>query len=203
MPVCVFTEPAELARHFFGEWWQREGQENGADATRPGGQARLVQNNWRDKENAMNYESLIRDFAERTRKNLRAIEDLQAKGGEAYEVTQLVNSMLGLLVFPRERFLDQIPQTSLSDLEADGWPVPKVVGDFPQARDLRELIRYLRNAIAHFNIEFIGEKIQSVRVWNTKDKRTTWKAEIGLKELRAIAERFTDLLLANDRPTSC
>ena len=146
MPVCVFTEPAELARHFFGEWWQREGQENGADATRPGGQARLVQNNWRDKENAMNYESVIRDFAERTRKNLRTIEDLQAKGGEAYEVTQLVNSMLGLLVFPRERFFDQIPQTSLSDLEADGWPVPKVVGDFPQARDLRELIRYLRNA---------------------------------------------------------
>ena len=137
----------------------------------------------------MNYESVIRDFAERTRKNLRAIEDLQAKGGEAYEVTQLVNSMLGLLVFPRERFLDKIPQTSLSDLEADGWPVPKVVGDFPQARDLRELIRYLRNAIAHFNIEFIGEKIQSVRVWNTtKDKRTTWKAEIGLKELRAIAD---------------
>ena len=203
MPVCVFTEPAELARHFFGEWWQREGQENGADATRPGGRARLVQNNWTDKENAMNYESVIRDFAERTRKNLRTIEDLQAKGGEAYEVTQLVNSMLGLLVFPRERFIDQIPQTSLSDLEADGWPVPKVVGDFPQARDLRELIRYLRNAIAHFNIEFIGEKIQSVRVWNTKDKRTTWKAEIGLKELRAIAERFTDLLLANDRPTSC
>ena len=78
--------------------------------TRPGGQARLVQNNWRDKENAMNYESVIRDFAERTRKNLRAIEDLQAKGGEAYEVTQLVNSMLGLLVFPRERFSIKFPR---------------------------------------------------------------------------------------------
>ena len=104
---------------------------------------------------------------------------------------------------PKRKVPRSNSQTSLSDLEADGWPVPKVVGDFPQARDLRELIRYLRNAIAHFNIEFIGEKIQSVRVWNTKDKRTTWKAEIGLKELRAIAERFTDLLLANDRPTSC
>ena len=106
----------------------------------------------------MNYESVILDFAERTRKNLRTIEDLQAKGGEADEVTQLVNSMLGLLVFPRERFIDQSPQTSLSDLEADGWPVPKVIGDFPQARDLRELIGDLRNAIAHFNIEFIGEE---------------------------------------------
>ena len=151
----------------------------------------------------MNYELVVRDFAERTRKNLRTIEDLQAKGGEAYEVTQLVNSMLGLLVFPREKFIDQIPQTSLSDLEAGGWPIPKVDGVFPQAKDLRELIRYLRNAIAHFNIEFIGEKIQSVRVWNTRNSTTTWRAEIGLEELRAIAERFTDLLLANDRPTSC
>lgn len=150
----------------------------------------------------MNYESVIRDFAPRTRTNLRTIEDLQAKGGEAYEVTQLVNSMLGLLVFPRERFIEQIPQTPLDELEAAGWPVPKVVGEFPQARDLRELIRYLRNAIAHFNIEFIGEKIQFIRVWNTSRNKKTWEAEVGLKELRAIAERFTDLLLANDRPTS-
>jgi HEPN pEK499 p136 len=70
----------------------------------------------------MNYESVIRDFAERTRKNLRTINDLKAKGVEVYEVTQLVNSMLGLLVFPRENFIDQVPQTSLSELEADGWP---------------------------------------------------------------------------------
>ena len=152
----------------------------------------------------MNYESVIRDFAERTRKNLRAIEDLQAKGGEAYEVTQLVNSMLGLLVFPRERFIDQIPQTSLSDLEADGWPVPKVVGDFPQAkrpsradplspqcdRSLQYRIHWRKRS----NLSGCGIR---------KTSRTTWKAEIGLKELRAIAERFTDLLLANDRPTSC
>jgi HEPN pEK499 p136 len=151
----------------------------------------------------MNYESLIRDFAERTRKNLRIIEEHQAKGGEAYEVTQLVNSMLGLLVFPRERSIAKIPKTSLHDLEMAGWPVPKVVGNFSQAGDLYELIRYLRNAIAHFNIEFIGEKIHSVEVWNTSPKgKMLWKAELGLEELRAIAERFTDLLLANDLPTS-
>lgn len=106
----------------------------------------------------MNYESVIRDFAQRTRTNLRTIEDFRASGGKAYEVTQLVNSMLGLLVFPRERFIDQIPETSLDDLEAAGWPVPKVVGEFPQARDLRQLIRYLRNAIAHFNIEIYWRK---------------------------------------------
>lgn len=150
------------------------------------------------------YESVIRDFAERTRTNLRAIEDLRAEGREAYEVTQLVNSMLGLLVFPREEFIERIPETSLNDLAADGWPVPKVVGGFPQAKDLRELVRYLRNAIAHFDIEFIGDarnEIRILRVWNTSRGRRTWQAEVGLEELRAIAGRFTDLLLANGRPT--
>src|SRR5262245_31444769 len=105
----------------------------------------------------MMYESVIRDFAERTRKNLRVIEQLQAKGEEVYEVTQLINSMLGLLVFPKEEFVDQIPDTSLQDLQESGWPIPRVSSGFPQAKDLRELIRYLRNAIAHFNLEFIKD----------------------------------------------
>ena len=112
--------------------------------------------------------------------------------------------MLGLLVFPREEFIDKIPPTSLNDLAAAGWPVPKVVGDFPQAKDLRELVRYLRNAIAHFNLEFIGDacnEIRILRVWNTSHGTKTWQAEVGLEELRAISERFTELLLVNDRPT--
>lgn len=88
--------------------------------------------------------------------------------------------MLGLLVFPREGFIDQIPSTLLTDLAAAGWPVPKVVGDFRQAEDLRELVRYLRNAIAHFNIEFIGDasnEIRILKVWNTSRgrQRLAWK----------------------------
>lgn len=49
----------------------------------------------------MMYEDIVRDFAERTRKNLKAIERLLADNQDVYETTQLVDSMLGLLVFPR------------------------------------------------------------------------------------------------------
>ena len=114
--------------------------------------------------------------------------------------------MLGLLVFPRERFVDQIPQTSLSELQANGWPIPRVLGKFPQAGDLRELVRYLRNAIAHFNIEFLSEgtnEIRLLKVWNTDPRtpKTTWEAELGVNELRGISERFIDLLLTDGGPT--
>ena len=47
-----------------------------------------------DEDMTMMYENVVRDFAARTRKNLRVIEHLEADGQEVYEVTQLVNSML-------------------------------------------------------------------------------------------------------------
>jgi hypothetical protein len=68
----------------------------------------------------MMYEEAIRDFARRTRKNLAVIDQLHAEGHEVYEVTQLVNSTLGLLVFPQQEYVAQIPSTPLAELERDG-----------------------------------------------------------------------------------
>jgi len=102
----------------------------------------------------MMYEDVIRDFAERTRLNLRAIERLETDGHDVYEVTQLVNSTLGLLVFPQQEFVDRIPETPLTELVRDGWPVPTVRRGADRVNNLNQLIRYLRNAIAHFNIQF-------------------------------------------------
>jgi len=148
----------------------------------------------------MMYEDVVADFAKRTRKNLEALERLQNQGEEVFEATQLINSMLGLLVFPREEFVGRIPEKPLTDLKAEGWPVPRMRPGFSQVPNLKELVRYLRNAISHFNVEFIGDgnnEIRTIRVWNT-DPRTgtkTWEADLGLNDLRAIAERFTELLL--------
>jgi hypothetical protein len=117
----------------------------------------------------LDYNDVVRDFVERTKQNLKVIEDLRARGGEVHEVTQLINSMLGLLVFPREEYVDRIPRIGLPELRKDGWPAPKPVSSFPEATDLRELIRLLRNAIAHFNIRFIANdsrEITGIRVWN-------------------------------------
>jgi len=102
----------------------------------------------------MMYEDVIRDFAERTRLNLRAIERLETDGHDVYEVTRLVNSTLGLLVFPQQEFVDRIPETPLTELVRDGWPVPTVRRGADRVNNLNQLIRYLRNAIAHFNIQF-------------------------------------------------
>lgn len=146
------------------------------------------------------YEEVIQDFAQRTRRNLAAIEKLEQAGENVFETTQLVNSCLGLLVFPQQNFVDRIPATSLSELANQGWPIPTVVGNFDQVSDLRQLIRYLRNAISHFNIQFIGDagnEIRLLKVWNTNPRngKKTWQAELGVADLRKIALMFSDLLI--------
>ena len=87
----------------------------------------------------------------------------------------------------------------LPAMDGNGWPLPKVSPGFPQISDLKELVRCLRNAIAHFNIELIDDgknQIHLLRVWNiNRMGAKSWEAELGLSDIRGIAERFTGLLL--------
>ncbi len=153
----------------------------------------------------MEYKNLVRDFAERTLKNLEAIETAieHDPDSEVFEVTQLINSMLGLLVFPQQRFFDRIPETSLNELRANGWPIPAMTGSPPHATNLRDLMRCLRNGISHCNLEFEsdGHKITGMRIWNypmgTRTKN--WEAHLGLSELREIARQFISLLLEMEK----
>ena len=145
----------------------------------------------------MEYNNVVKDFAHRTRRNLEIIEQQKEAGNEAFEVTQLINSCLGLLVLPQQRFMHSIPKIPISELEQNGWVIPEVTGSFPQVRNLNELIRYLRNAIAHFNIEFLSNDendIQSIIVWNVNRGEKTWQATLGLEELKSILNKFSDLL---------
>lgn len=148
----------------------------------------------------MEYQHLIEDFARRTRDNLQRLNALKASGIEVYEVTALVNSMLGLLVFPQQRYVDFIPETPIDELANQGWPIPSVVGNFTQVSSLRQLVRQLRNAISHFNVEFFADgsgQIAGLIVWNVdpRSNRTTWKARLSVSDLDAIAHRFIALIL--------
>lgn len=145
------------------------------------------------------YEDVVRDFALRTRKNLEAIETLREhQTTEVFEATQLVNSMLGLLVFRQQECVEAIPRTPLEELLREGWLIPRVIGNFPQVSDLNELVKKLRNAVAHYDIKFIGDgedHISILRVWNMASGRMNWEVELSLTELRGIANRFIDLIL--------
>jgi len=102
----------------------------------------------------MEYESdFYLCFMERTQQNLDSYE-----GG--YDATQLLNSLLGLLIVPKEKLFDQIPDTSLNELspsewgDVSSWVTQNINGDLGHGNTstLRQFVRKLRNSVAHFHI---------------------------------------------------
>jgi hypothetical protein len=155
----------------------------------------------------MDYQKeFIVDFAKRTRANLEFIE--HARDSSVYEVTQLFNSMLGLLVFPQQNYMDRIPETPLHDLVNSGWPAIKLIKGQPLCENLRQLIRMLRNGVSHCNIEFIADaknQLTGLRIWNyergSSANPKNWEAELSIKDLRSIAFRFIELMESQAEPS--
>lgn len=148
----------------------------------------------------MNYQNLVKDFALRTRDNLNALRELKNShpNVKVFEVTQLINSMLGLLVLPQQRCFQAISERSISDMSKEGWPTPKVEGKYRQVTGLRQFLRYLRNAIAHFNVEFrvsTEGQINGLVVWNVLEGKVNWRASLSLEDIEKITEKLSQLVI--------
>ena len=145
------------------------------------------------------------EFIARTQKNLIAIECLKDKGGEVYEVTQLLNSMLGLLIFPKERRLyEKIQPKSWDTMVEEGWPLPSE--DYSHVSDLEQLITNMRNAVAHCNIELIPEhgEISSIEFKNFRQgdndrKHPLWKGVYDVASLRTFIYMLLEHIQSNSR----
>ena len=144
------------------------------------------------------YTNFVKDFAERSRSNLMRLEAKERRGGKYYEVTQLINSLLGMLVFIHEEEL-------LRNTRLDGIPgfpnVKPVVGK--RKTKLSDLVEALRDAVCHRQIEQDttggSETITGFTFWKTrsrgkKPRPPIWKAKYSLDEIRWIAVYLTELI---------
>ena len=145
----------------------------------------------------MEYTDLTADFAKRTLQNLDYVQEQALRGvAGVYEVTQLWNSLLGLIVLPHERVIKRLPTTPMVDFSPQGWPLLTTVGNEPTS--VQELVNWLRNSVAHFNVEFnagTDGEIASVTMWNANTRSPhsrVWEGVITIRELEHLAR-----LLAN------
>jgi HEPN pEK499 p136 len=107
-------------------------------------------------------------------------------------------------VLPRERDLLRIPETPMTELWSKGWP--RLHETNGNKESLRHLVTALRNAVAHFNVEFtIGSdrEITSVTVWNQAYSggrivpgSRGWEGRIAVDELDRLARRIADLYVS-------
>lgn len=131
-------------------------------------------------------------FMERTRKNLE-----EYKGGS--EATHLINSMLGLLIIPTEKHFERTPKTLLNQLDpaewgnVSGWMTHPYKCDLGHEHTLtlRQFVRKLRNAVAHFDIT--PYPVQGpVEGFKFKDK--SFEASIPVHDLTCFVKQLASEL---------
>lgn len=110
------------------------------------------------------------------------------------DATLLINCLLGLLIVPKEALVEKIPTTPFESLQEWGINPNSIrrVGRCEYGHEhrpnLRQLVRRLRNAVAHFRIEPNHEAGQVVG-YNFRDQ-SGFHAEISLFEIRGLVEKL-------------
>lgn len=144
----------------------------------------------------------VEEFFERTLKNLEYYTEKDRSNSEKcfYEVTQLINSLLGLIVFIKEKNGQSLPNSiyerfkeKFEEESTEGLWDYRDKQENPEVKTSRTLIRHLRNAIAHARIEAKGngKDIGSIKF---KDKNGTseFEMELSIEEIRELINMIKD-----------
>jgi hypothetical protein len=86
---------------------------------------------------------------------------------------------------------------TLATAHATGWPaIVKERQSDRQPDSLGKLVRFMRNALAHGNVEFLSNPsgdIAALRLWNTDRGRRTWGAIVTVADMRSFLRHFVRL----------
>jgi len=147
----------------------------------------------------MEYQNVCHDFIERTELNLLAIEGSEGRGS-GFEVTQLINSLLGLIVLPKE--FNLFKETDmLNELKREGWVLPRKLRGRNNPDNLQVLIRHLRNAIAHWGLTFISDGSRQISMITFCNMSTfgknkgaiMWEGYFSVDDLRSFVSNLVIL----------
>jgi hypothetical protein len=135
--------------------------------------------------------SFARDFMQRTLAIAKRYDG-------PLDATLLVNCLLGLLIVPREALFEKIPATEFDSISE--WGIsPDPIKSFGRCEfghehrpNLRQIVRRLRNAVAHFKIDPIHES-GKVSGYSFRDKNG-FRAEFSLVEMKALVIKLANHL---------
>lgn len=127
-----------------------------------------------------------RDFMRRTLELVRGYEG-------PYDATNLLNCLLGLLIVPKEKSFDKIPNDPVDRL--GDWGIsPASIKSFGRkdSKTLRQVVRGLRNAVAHFRFEPMHVSGRCVGFRFHDD--SGFRATIENDEMRVFVEKLAQHL---------
>jgi hypothetical protein len=146
-------------------------------------------------------------LARRAWENLRLIEKSYSSTKAGHVVTQLIQSLLALVVFPKEQgLLAVFKDWQLDDLEKRGWIRPRLYkNEKNDTHTLFDLLRHMRNAVCHGLVEVIGygpdgsdsrnlDEISISFSDRQRDKPIYWIAVIDGRDLKNFCEHIHNVI---------
>ncbi len=144
----------------------------------------------------MDYTELMKDFVQRTINILNKYEG-------ANEVTLLINSLLALLVLPKEKTLASLKARNQKlevgeDCECVDWHdnVGKKKGQYS------EFVTQLRHAVAHIQFETESTDENKIRAVvfksNPHESERPFVAKLNIAQIIRLAERLSSHVTGND-----
>jgi hypothetical protein len=105
-----------------------------------------------------NYRNIETDFIERTLELISQYETILYKYDfeKQFNYTLLINCLLGLIVFPKERAISFLPKEKITKDLLNSMGIERSSFN-SEITDLKDLIIALRHSIAHFDIHFVSE----------------------------------------------
>jgi len=136
------------------------------------------------------------DFVNRTRENLE-------KYSGTYEVTNLINCCLGLIIIPKQQLTnDELPKYVFNN-EDNFFGITKSNIPFEENSkfDLPNVLRHIRNGIAHGRIEQKTQngKIVALRIHDKQNENgiENFVIEFSIEEFKNFAVKISDLFIRN------
>ena len=141
------------------------------------------------------------ELAQRTLANYDFIFEARIKKEDEpiFEVTQLITGLIGIVVWPKEEYLDRekLQWKTLNDNLSENFP-RNYVRDQDKTDQLStyyQLINNLRHGFAHGSFEFLSGQgvITDIRISNIHGSHN-WQGTISIKHLEEIARHFVYIL---------
>ena len=127
----------------------------------------------------------------------RSLNLIDTYNGE-HETTQLLNGLIGLLFFPHERMRELIPEIPLQELEVWGFNPECIVNaganKESQELNLREIIRRLRNSVAHCRVNPFPNDNRPCEGFYFSDKNG-FEAKIPTNQIKNLMRNLLEHLL--------
>ena len=142
------------------------------------------------------YADFPKDFLIRTKNNLENYL------GE-YEVTNLINSCLGLIIIPKQLLIQNLPAYKFTDEDKRyGISKQNIKYEVKSNFNLQNVLRHIRNGLAHGGIEqrSVKGEIIGVRIFDKYNQESpeNFSIELTIDELKQFALILSDNFIAQE-----